>query len=176
VDKKYQASFCGYFPADNPKYSLIVVVNNPKKGTYYAAYVAGPVFREIADRVYASDMNMFDSLKEQKFTGSLKLPVSKVGERKATQAVYKAFGIKTLFASNSDYISLDTNKGVVAQEVKITEGLVPDVSGMGLKDALYVAGNSGLKVLVRGSGKVVRQSLLAGSSVQKGLPLVLELE
>jgi cell division protein FtsI (penicillin-binding protein 3) len=155
---------------------LIVVVNNPRKGTYYAASVAGPVFREIADKVFASDINMFDPLKEQKFTGSLKLPAAKAGERKATQAVYKAFGIKALFASNSDYISLDTNKGVVSQEVKITEGLVPDLSGMGLKDALYVAGNSGLKVLVRGSGKVVRQSLLAGSSVQKGLPLVLELE
>ena len=176
VDKKYQASFCGYFPADNPKYSLIVVVNNPRKGTYYAASVAGPVFREIADRVFASDVNMFDPLQEQKFTGSLKLPQAKAGERKATQAVYKAFGIKALFASNSDYISLDTNKGVVSQEVKIKEGFVPDVSGMGLKDALYVAGNSGLKVLVRGSGKVVRQSLAVGTIVQKGLPIVIELE
>ena len=172
---QYQASFVGYFPAEKPKYSLIVVINDPKKG-YYGAQVSGPVFREIADRVFASDINMFDPLKEQKFTGSLKLPEAKAGERKATQAVYKAFGIKALFASNSDYISLDTNKGVVSQEVKITEGLVPDVSGMGLKDALYVAGNSGLKVLVRGSGKVVRQSLAAGTSVQKGIPIILELE
>lgn len=176
VDKKYQASFCGYFPADNPKYSLIVVVNNPRKGTYYAASVAGPVFREIADRVFASDINMFDPLKDQKFTGNLSFPEAKAGERKATQAVYKAFGIKALFASNSDYVSIDTNKGVFSQEVKIAEGFVPDLSGMGLKDALYVAGNSGLKVVVRGRGKVVMQSLAPGTIVQKGLPITIELQ
>ena len=176
VDKKYQASFSGYFPADNPKYSMIVVVNNPRKGTYYAASVAGPVFREIADRVFVSDVSMYDALKEQKFTGNLKMPEAKSGERKATQSVYKSFGIKTLFASNSEYVSVDTNKGVIEQEVKVNEGFVPDVSGMGLKDALYVTGNSGLKALVRGSGKVIRQSIEAGTRVQKGFPIVLELE
>jgi len=176
VDKKYQASFCGYFPADNPKYSLIVVVNNPRKGTYYAASVAGPVFREIADRVYASDVNMYDAMKDQKFAGNLKMPESKTGEKKATQNVYKAFGIKALFASNSDYVMVDTNNGIANKDVKLIEGSVPDVSGMGLKDALYVLGNSGLKTLVRGSGRVVRQSLIAGTRVAKGEPIILELE
>ena len=176
VDKKYQASFCGYFPADNPKYSLIVVVNNPRKGTYYAASVAGPVFREIADRVYASDVNMFDAMKDQKFTGNLMMPESKTGEKKATQNVYKAFGIKALFAANSDYVMVDTNKGIANKDVKLIEGFVPDVSGMGLKDALFVLGNSGMKTLVRGSGRVVRQSLLAGTRVAKGDPIILELE
>lgn len=172
---QYQASFVGYFPAEKPKYSLIVVINDPKNG-YYGAQVSGPVFREIADRVFASDINMFDPLKEQKFTGSLKLPEAKAGERKATQAVYKAFGIKALFAANSEYVSLDTNKGVANREVKIIEGTVPDVSGMGLRDALYVLGNSGLKAMVRGSGKVIKQSLEAGTRVAKGYPIVLELE
>ena len=176
VDKKYQASFCGYFPADNPKYSLIVVVNNPSKGTYYAALVAGPVFREIADRVYASDVNMYDALKDQKFVGNLKIPESKTGEKKATQNVYKAFGIKALFATNSDYVMVDTNNRIANKEVQVIEGSVPDVSGMGLKDALYILGNSGLKTLVRGSGRVVKQSLLAGTRVAKGEPIVLELE
>ena len=176
VDKKYQASFCGYFPADNPKYSLIVVVNNPRKGTYYAASVAGPVFREIADRVYASDVNMYDAMKDQKFAGNLKMPESKTGEKKATQNVYKSFGIKALFASNSDYVMVDTNNGIANKDVKLIEGSVPDVSGMGLKDALYVLGNSGLKTLVRGSGRVVRQSLIAGTRVAKGEPIILELE
>lgn len=176
VDKKYQASFCGYFPADNPKYSLIVVVNNPRKGTYYAASVAGPVFREIADRVYASDVNMFDALKDQKFTGNLIMPESKTGEKKATQHVYKTFGIKALFATNSDYVMVDTNNVIANKDVKLMEGSVPDVSRMGLKDALYVLGNSGLKTLVRGSGRVVRQSLLAGTRVAKGEPIILELE
>lgn len=172
--RQYQASFCGYFPAENPKYSLIVVINDPKNG-YYGAQVSGPVFREIADRVYASDVNMYDSMKDQKFTGNLKMPSAKAGEKKATQRVYKAFGIKPLFAANADQATVDTSKGVVNPEVKIIEGSVPDVNGMGLKDALYVLGNSGLRPIVRGSGKVFKQSLVAGTRVGKGYPIVLEL-
>lgn len=172
--RQYQASFCGYFPADNPKYSLIVVINDPKNG-YYGAQVSGPVFREVADRVYAADINMYDSMKDQKLTGNVKMPSAKAGEKKATQRVYKAFGIKTLFAANAEYVTVDTNKGIVNPEIKIVEGSVPDVSGMGLKDALYVLGNSGLRPIVRGSGKVMKQSIAAGTRVGKGYPIVLEL-
>ncbi|MEJ7691717.1 penicillin-binding protein [Daejeonella sp.] len=172
--RQYQASFCGYFPADNPKYSLIVVINDPKNG-YYGAQVSGPVFREVADRVYAGDVNMYDSMKDQKLAGNVKMPSAKAGEKKATQRVYKAFGIKTLFAANAEYVTVDTNKGVVNPEIRIVEGSVPDVSGMGLKDALYVLGNSGLRPIVRGSGKVMKQSIAAGTRVGKGYPIVLEL-
>lgn len=171
---QYQASFCGYFPADNPKYSLIVVINDPKNG-YYGAQVSGPVFREVADRVYAGDVNMYDPVKDQKFAGNVKMPSAKAGEKKATQRVYKAFGIKTLFAANADHVTVDTNKGVVDPEVRIVEGSVPDVNGMGLKDALYVLGNSGLRPIVRGSGKVMKQSIAAGTRVGKGYPIILEL-
>jgi cell division protein FtsI (penicillin-binding protein 3) len=171
---QYQASFCGYFPADNPKYSLIVVINNPRNG-YYGAQVSGPVFREVADRVYAGDVNMYNSLKDQKLAGNLKMPAAKAGERKATQRVYKAFGIKTLYAANASQVVVDTNKGVVTPDPKVVEGLVPDVSGMGLKDALYVLGNSGLRPVVRGSGKVIKQSIAAGARAGKGYPIVIEL-
>lgn len=172
--RQYQASFCGYFPADNPKYSLIVVINDPKNG-YYGAQVSGPVFREVADRVYAADINMYDSMKDQKLTGNVKMPSAKAGEKKATQRVYKAFGIKTLFAANTENVIVDINKGVVNSEIRIVEGSVPDVSGMGLKDALYVLGNSGLRPIVRGSGKVIKQSIAAGTRVGKSYPIVLEL-
>ena len=172
--RQYQASFCGYFPADNPKYSLIVVINDPRNG-YYGAQVSGPVFREVADRVYASDISMFDAIKDQKLAGNVKMPSAKAGEKKATQRVYKAFGIKTLFATNAEYVTVDTNKGVVNPEIRIVEGSVPDVSGMGLKDALYVLGNSGLRPIVRGSGKVMKQSIIPGIRVAKGYPIVLEL-
>jgi cell division protein FtsI (penicillin-binding protein 3) len=172
--RQYQASFCGYFPADNPKYSLIVVINDPRNG-YYGAQVSGPVFREVADRVYAGDVNMYDSMKDQKLTGNVKMPSAKAGEKKATQRVFKAFGIRALFAANADYVTVDTNKGVINPEIRIVEGSVPDVSGMGLKDALYVLGNSGLRPIVRGSGKVTKQSLIAGTKVGRGYPIVLEL-
>ena len=58
----YQASFAGYFPADNPKYSCIVVVNAPSRNVYYGNLVAGPVFKEIADKVYATNFEMHESL------------------------------------------------------------------------------------------------------------------
>ena len=172
--RQYQASFCGYFPADNPKYSLIVVINDPRNG-YYGAQVSGPVFREVADRVYASDISMYDVMKDKKLAGNIKMPSAKAGEKKATLRVYKAFGIKTLFAANAEQVTVDTNQGVINPEIRIVEGSVPDVSGMGLKDALYVLGNSGFRPIVRGSGKVMKQSIIPGTRVGKGYPIVLEL-
>ncbi|WP_026899033.1 penicillin-binding protein [Daejeonella oryzae] len=174
--KQYQASFCGYFPADKPKYSLIVVINDPKNG-YYGAQVAGPPFREIADRVYANDMEMYDALQDQKRTlVSNSKPATKAGKKKSTQQVFKAFGIPSMRISNSEYVSSsDSNTGVQDSPLKVDEGTVPDVKGMGLKDALYVVGNSGLKVHVKGSGKVVKQSLDAGERVARGAFILLEL-
>ena len=104
------------------------------------------------------------------------MPEAKTGATKATQNVYKAFGIKASFAGSSEYVKVDTNSGVANKNIKLIEGAVPDVNGMGLKDALFVLGNSGLKTQVRGSGRVVRQSLLAGTPVNKGIPIILELQ
>ena len=55
---KYQSSFCGYFPADRPRYSMIIVMNNPTGGQYYAAQVAGPVFLDIANKIYSTQLDM----------------------------------------------------------------------------------------------------------------------
>ncbi|RZK89186.1 MAG: penicillin-binding protein 2, partial [Pedobacter sp.] len=101
ANKQYQASFVGYFPADKPKYSMIVVINDPK-GAYYGALVSGPVFREIADRIYASDMQMYNDV-PTRLVGNTGNPPTKAGQSKATQKVYKAFGFKPLFASKSEY-------------------------------------------------------------------------
>jgi cell division protein FtsI (penicillin-binding protein 3) len=173
--KTYQASFCGYFPAEKPKYSMIVVINDPK-GAYYGALVSGPVFRDVADKVYASDAQMYDPLKSQKFAGVIKKPAVKSGHYKATQSVYRSFGISAESTANGEYVSSSDSNGTKQHEIKYTEGRVPDVGGMGLKDALYLLGNSGLRPLVKGSGKVVRQSLAAGLRVAKGYQIVLELE
>jgi cell division protein FtsI (penicillin-binding protein 3) len=175
--RKYQASFCGYFPADNPKYSMIVVVQNPTKGSYYAAQVAGPVFREIADVVFGSDLNMESNEKLPQLVGNTKLPAVKGGYKKSAQKVYSAFGIKALYASNSqDQMSLDTNNGIAYKEVKLNKGMVPDVVGMGLKDALFVLGNSGLKPVVQGQGTVKNQSLASGTPIYKGTRILIELQ
>jgi cell division protein FtsI (penicillin-binding protein 3) len=171
--KQYQASFCGYFPADKPKYSLIVVVNDPKNG-YYGASVAGPVFREIADKVYASDMEIQQNVPTH-FVGNTQLPQVKTGNMKAVQQVYSKLGVKPLYASNAPR-AVDTSNGIAPQEIKYKRGTVPSVTGMGLSDALYVLGNAGYKTTVRGSGVVAHQSVTGGSTIPKGSRIILELE
>ena len=167
--KQYQASFVGYFPAEKPKYSMIVVINDPK-GEYYGALVSGPVFREVADRIYASDTQMLNNVKETYVTNGLS-PTTKVGQMSASKRVYSALGIK-----NSP-LAVDTNNSTVSvdRDFSINKGIMPDVSGMGLKDAMYVMGNVGLKVRVSGSGKVVTQSIQPGSKIGKGLMVQLAL-
>ncbi|MBG6236420.1 cell division protein FtsI (penicillin-binding protein 3) [Pedobacter sp. CAN_A7] len=173
--RQYQSSFCGYFPADKPKYSLMVTINDPK-GLYYAALVAGPPFREIADRIYASDMQMYNEVTER-LVGNTVQPAAKAGQTKEIKKVYQSFGIKALYAAKSPYFnSVDTSNGLVYQEYKEVKGLMPNVNGMGLKDALYLVGNAGLKARVKGSGKVVSQSIPAGSKIGKGLSVQIELK
>lgn len=172
--RSYQASFCGYFPADNPKYSIIVSINGPKNG-YYGAQVAGPVFKQVADRIYASDIQMYSDIPEH-YVGNVKNPEAKAGQSKAVKKVYQAFGIKTLYAAKANYFnSIDTSNGIVYEEYNATKGVMPNVVGMGLKDAVFLLGNAGLKTRIAGSGKVVSQSIPAGSSIGKGLGVQIEL-
>jgi cell division protein FtsI (penicillin-binding protein 3) len=173
--KQYQSSFCGYFPADKPKYSLIVVINEPK-GAYYAALVAGPPFREIADRIYARDAQMYNGVEEH-LVGNTQNPEAKAGQSKAVKKVYSAFGIKALYAAKSDYFNVvDTSNGLAYEDLSMSKGVMPNVKGMGLKDALYLLGNAGLKTRVKGSGKVMGQSILAGSKIGRGLLVQIELQ
>lgn len=177
LKRSYLASFCGYFPADKPKYSMIVVVQNPTKGSYYAADVAGPVFKEVADKVYARDVQMYNPVSKQQFADNSKTPAVKAGNRKDTQKVYRALGMKA-HGTISDEVHnpADAHTAYSFKEVKYVEGTVPDVKGMGLKDALYLIGNSGLRPIVKGYGKVIKQSVEAGMKVAKGHPVVIELE
>jgi cell division protein FtsI (penicillin-binding protein 3) len=173
--KQYQASFCGYFPADHPKYSLIVVVNDPK-GSYYAAEVAGPPFKEIADKVFANDFDLNQN-PPVRFVGNTQPPKVKTGDAKAIRQVYGKLGIKPLYASNDPAAAgVDTSSGLALDDSKYKKGTVPNVTGMGLSDALYALGNAGYKVSVRGSGVVARQSVNGGSLIPKGAKIVIELE
>ena len=166
---RYQASFAGYFPANKPKYSMIVVIQNPRNG-YYAATVAGPVFNEIAQRVYAGDISMYQSYNSFKSANNSVKPETKKGSKAATDRLYAEFGV---VKSNA----IQANNTMTSSEDKDIEvGKVPDLIGMGLKDALYVLGNAGFKVSVNGKGKVVNQSLAAGEQLAKNLLISIELK
>jgi cell division protein FtsI (penicillin-binding protein 3) len=176
VKKTYQASFCGYFPANQPKYAMIVVINHPTAGSYLAALVAGPVFREIADRVYASDLEM-NQAAPMHYVGNTNSPQIKKGNPKALKQVYAKLGVKQLYASNNAAGNgVDTSNGVAFEDVSYKSGVVPSVTGMGLSDALYLLGNAGYKTTVRGSGSVISQSVTGGSIIPKGSKIIIELQ
>jgi cell division protein FtsI (penicillin-binding protein 3) len=176
VQKTYQASFCGYFPANHPKYAMIVVINHPTQGSYLAALVAGPVFREIADRIYSSDLEM-NQAAQVHLVGNTNMPKVKQGNLKALKQVYAKLGIKPLYASNSTTAGgIDTTNGIAFEDVSYKSGVVPSVTGMGLSDALYMLGNAGYKAAVHGSGVVVSQSVTGGSLIPKGSKIIIELQ
>jgi cell division protein FtsI (penicillin-binding protein 3) len=163
----YQSSFVGYFPAKQPKYSCIVVVNKPRRGGFYGADVAGPVFREIADRIFATNLELQMPLNAQVKT-PLKagmLPTYDSGYRQDMETVLDYLNIDYYRGGTSEIAILQgrSDSLVVLNRTVAPEKVVPNVTGMGLRDAVYLMENRGLRVQVQGFGKVVRQSILPGT-------------
>ncbi len=170
--KTYQASFCGYFPANHPKYAMIVVINHPTVGSYLAALVAGPVFREIADRVYSSDMDI-NQTKPLMYVNNVKAPLVKRGNWQAINTVSNKLGVKVGTPSNKEMEVEPDSVINNADGVKPKKLKVPTVKGMGLSDALYVLGNAGYKVEAHGSGTVFRQMV---NNEHVGSKVIIELQ
>lgn len=177
-NKIYQASFIGYFPADAPKYTMAVVIQNSNESKLiYGADVSGRVFKEISDRIYnhyicksslnqkaAVDSSLYQywGMKEELTTlmRILKLPY----QDSAVNGVWRKLMLK------------NQSVGLARTDKAETNGrLIPDVTGMGLKDAVYVLENKGLKTIVNGRGKVISQSLVAGMPYRKGEQIILTL-
>jgi len=172
----YQASFVGYFPADDPQYSCIVVVNSPSKNVYYGNMVAGPVFLEIARKVYATSIDMHP------FVASLEdvpldLPYSKTGNRDQVREVLKALDIPIENSHiRADWVSTEKKPEAVSLTKRtLVEGLVPNVVSMGAKDAVYLLENAGLRVRLLGRGSVRQQSIPPGTRARKGDLITLEM-
>lgn len=167
----YQASFVGYFPAENPKYSCIVVVNAPSNSVYYGNLVAGPIFKEVADKVYSTQVRFHDRLNEKSEYIAQKLPASADGNWNDLKEVYTQLKLPyTISSTDKQWVRVQTEADVVNVKAHNTKkpgsNLVPNVVGMGLKDALYLLENSGLKVEVKGVGTVKWQDVASGTRVQ----------
>jgi len=175
-DALYQASFVGYFPADKPKYSCIVVVNAPSMSIYYGNLVAGPIFREITDRIYVREFDMQDDSREIARVEEL-APYSKSGYSRELLSAFNYLGLHDVFLENdTEWVSArSTGEGVYLADRDFVMNLVPDVKDMGLKDAVYLLENSGLKVISRGRGTVRSQSLLPGARINRGDVIILEM-
>jgi cell division protein FtsI (penicillin-binding protein 3) len=172
---KYKGSFVGYFPADHPKYSIIVVINNPSKGKFYGGAVAAPVFKEIADRIFAN-LHDINNAPPQDTTGHL-VPRAYAGSEKDLEDAYAWLNIKIkpLNPASIWAIPVSNNSLVMLQPTKYYTGTMPDVIGMGVKDAVFLLEQMGLKVALNGKGNVIRQSLSAGKMYLKGSVVTLDL-
>lgn len=173
----YQASFAGFFPAENPKYSCIVVINSPTKGAYYAASVAGPVFKEIADKVYSTSLTWHKPLITN---GKLvDLPRSKSGDLKGLTGIYDELKIPYRLKQEQDggFVGIDStvDNEIPLSKRSIVKNIVPNVTNMGVKDAVFALENLGLKVVFRGKGFVKRQSLSPGERISQGQTIYLEM-
>lgn len=170
----YQASFCGYFPADNPKYSCIVVVNAPSNNVYYGNLVAGPIFKEIADKVYATNLKIHPPLSIEKQLAVM--PISKNGSKEDLRKVLDKLNVKAHGRANENWVKTNAKENAIEiQNLTITSGITPNVVGMSLKDAVYILENKGLLVKVVGKGMIKNQSIPPGQPVQKGNIITLEL-
>lgn len=175
----HKASFAGYFPADNPEYSCIVFVHAPRKGIYYGNLVAGPVFKEIADKLYSTNLDLQPDVDQYADLEDLSIPLPKNGYKKELQEVLNRLAISNHTekkAEQTDWVYADLDKrSVDLGEREIITGLVPNVVNMGLRDALYLLENAGMVVLIEGTGKVRKQSIPPGVKIRKGTRIRIEL-
>ena len=172
----YQALFVGYFPADKPQYSCIVVVRTkPHAASHYGGTVAAPVFREIATKLYAmyvdrKDPSLFTTVKDSAayFYAGYSTDIKKV---------YKALNVRFTdsVAQNNWSNVYASNYQPVLKANSVRKQVMPNVRGMGLKDALYLLENMGVKVTIKGKGKIATQSIAPGTSLVNGVTVVLEL-
>ncbi|MFC2129565.1 penicillin-binding protein, partial [Bacteroidota bacterium] len=171
----YQASFVGYFPADNPQYSCIVVVSSPSQTVYYGNLVAGPIFREITDKIYVQDFALQKG--EDTEIAEIQAPYSKSGYKKELESSLKYLNIP--FESNeneSEWVKArSAGEAVALSRSDINKLYIPDVSDMGARDAIYLLENMGLRVEVKGRGTVRNQEPLPGALIKNGTLVKLEM-
>ena len=174
---KHQVSFCGYFPYENPLYSCIVVMREPGRGYPSGGTMTGSVFKNIAERVIALNSNRKpshvdkDSIDEGNF-----IPVTKVGYYKAIHTVMADLQLP-LAANTKDWVKTFTDqKQTRVEPIAVSQNAIPNLVGMGLKDAVFILENLGLNVQVQGRGKVFSQNIKPGTVARKGTSILISLQ
>ncbi len=170
----YRSSFAGYFPADDPQYSCIVMVHNPKGWIYTGSQISAPVFREISDKIFATQMNINQRWEEQPLLTHL--PSFRNAYKEDIKTIYSEFDCRLEDESQSIWVTASVKSDTVSLSSKeFIENLVPDVVGMSLKDAYFVLENAGLRVRFTGRGIVRKQSLRAGTRISPASTIYLEM-
>ncbi|MDD2346297.1 MAG: penicillin-binding transpeptidase domain-containing protein, partial [Bacteroidales bacterium] len=174
---EYKASFIGYFPSDKPKYSCIVVINNPRRKGFYGSEIAAPVFREIANKVYTTEIDIpeyqADSVRIKN------IPLVNAGNQNDLSLIYTYMRYKTLKNNKkAEWVSANTTSGNFVRLVpqRFKKGMVPNLKGMGVKDAVYLLEKCGYKAQIKGKGTVSSQSVNPGTELKKGQTVSLTLQ
>src|SRR5687768_4506229 len=174
--KRYITSFVGYFPAHDPKYSAMVLIKNPRGWYQYGSNVAAPVFKEIADNIYARDIQLHEPMSLQKYVKNDVLPFIKAGNQEELTLLCNELGISNHGLTEEEWVRTSrVGNGVNWKKNLQGSGMVPDVSGMTFRDAIFLLEQSGLTVFYEGKGRVEKQSLPAGARVSKGDRIYLQL-
>lgn len=177
-DKIYQATFAGYFPADRPAYTCIVLIRSqPFASNFYGGSVAAPVFRDIATKLYALYV---ETPKPNPVSVRVDSSLSQyAGSRIALQRVYSQLGISRIdSAQRGPWVQVRSQN---AQNIWRTQPIptngMPDLRGMGLRDAVAQIERlrMGIQIDVRGKGKIAQQSILPGAALVRGTKLILVL-
>ena len=164
---EYRSSFAGYFPAENPKYSCIVVVSKPKKEIgFYGNIVAAPVFEEVRDLLYAEEAIDIPQIAEN-------IDADYIGKAQEINNIHKVLDYPKYGASQKN-IWLKSDKENF-EALDFEEGEMPNLKGMPAMDALYLLENLGVEVELQGRGKVTRQSLKAGNKIKENQKVALRL-
>ncbi|MBC7412213.1 MAG: penicillin-binding protein 2 [Bacteroidia bacterium] len=156
--KAYQASFAGYFPAENPVYSCIVVVNNPSGKLYYGNVVAGPIFKEVADKIYATQLNL-QTTPVTDTTFKIKKTLIQMGNSNDFATIMRALLHNNNYKTNADWVKINVDNRVTHNtkiETSFNKKSFNSLIGMGARDAVYLLENKGYSVIIRGKGNVKR--------------------
>lgn len=175
-EKRYITSFVGYFPAHAPKYTAIVLVKNPRGLYQYGNNVAGPVFKDIADNIYSRDINLHFAMEKKTTTEPGVLPVIRAGNQSELTMLANELGVSSHSDTEEEWIkSVKNGNSVVWKKNEVIRNLVPDVTGMTFRDAIYLLEKTGLRVEYEGKGRVAAQSLSPGTKISKGSRIYLRL-
>ena len=174
--RKYITSFVGYFPADKPKYSMMVLIKNPKMWYQYGSNVAAPVFKEVADNIYARDIRIHEPLPEEVKMQYGIFPVVQAGNKDDLTLLCNELGVSNHAAVEDEWVRATVKANSIQWQNTFTkEQFVPNVMGMTLRDAVYLLEQQGLKVRHQGIGRVTKQSLPVGKKISKGEQITIDL-
>lgn len=170
----YKASFVGYFPADDPKYSMIVVISNPRKGVYYGSYIAAPVFREIADKVYSTNLDIQPGTLTP--SDHIESPRIIAGKRDDLINIFADLNYPVSNHGETEWATVRIDADTIRiNDREIPNDKIPNVIGMSARDATYILERLGLKVTINGLGVVRRQSPGPGANIKNHSVITLQL-